>query len=305
MKSTKKMILGALLAGVVALSGVAAPATYAATGRGIDVSVPAYVWPGDPFLEDLKNPVKTPIPPAVVVVNLNNGVGDMSSMDATADALRARTLPNGKHVKVIGYVYTSLGARNINDVKRDVDGWLNVRNGLVHYDGIFFDESARDCGPTAGSMQYRDYYRQLRTYVWNKIPTIDDLVVNNPGTAVADCYLAPSARTADIFVTFEGTVDTYNKIASPATGWVGYSGGNVFSAAGYRVGTEYDSDSFWHLVYGANALSMKPTVQTAFDRYAGHVYVTDDQNTGSWLNPWDQKATYLSSETQFANTIGN
>ena len=301
-KKLSIIAVAVLAASILAPVGQASAAK--ASARGIDVAVAAYVWPGDPYLTDMIDPVKTPVPPAVVVVNIGNGEGDVSVMDQTADALRARKAANGEHVKVIGYVYSQHTARDINAVKSNIDNWLAVRGGAVHYDGIFVDETTRTCGAVAGGTEYRDYYRALREYVWEKLPNTEDLVINNPGTAVEDCMLEASQRTADTYVTFEGDYATYNQDASAATGWSGYAGGNVFNlATGYRAGTDFDSNSFWHLVYNTPSANMKAAVSLAYNRYAGNVGITDDLMTSTWVNPWDQKPSYLPAETKFASRI--
>jgi Spherulation-specific family 4 len=233
-----------------------------------------------------------------VIVNIANGDGDMSIMDTVADQLRARVTANGENVKVLGYVYTSQTNRPLTSVYTSINGWLNVRNGKTHYDGIFFDETTRDCGTSTQPMLYRDYYRTLREYVWNKIPTIQDVVVNNPGTAINTCYLETNHDTADVFVTFEGSATTYSQIAGPSNGYVGYTGGNVFDAAGYNDGGNWDSSRFWHLVYNVSSLQMKTIIDTAFSRYAGYVDTTDDVLP----NPWDAKPTYLKQAISYANS---
>lgn len=281
--------LAAIAALAMSCSFTPATASTAATAdiRGIDVAVAAYVWPDDPYVQDLIDPAKTPIPPAFVILNIGNGEGDVGVVDGVADALRARGS------QVIGYVYTSYAQRDIAKVKADVDHWLAPRNGRIHYDGIFFDETTRDCGPTAGSMAYRNYYRALREHVWSRLPGQADLVVNNPGIAIADCYLQKGRRTADVFVTFEGPAQNYLQIASAENGWTGYSGGNVFNASGYRTGTEYDSNAFWHMVYNAPQAAVTSLVELAYARHAGNVMVTDDHLSNGVLNPWDAKPSYL------------
>ncbi|MES2356332.1 MAG: hypothetical protein V4568_18405, partial [Pseudomonadota bacterium] len=42
---------------------------------------------------------------------------------------------------------------------------------------------------------------------------------------------------------------------------------------------------------------------TAFSRYAGTVDPTDDYNTSTWLNPWDQKPTFLNQAIDYAGTL--
>ncbi|MFC5473605.1 spherulation-specific family 4 protein [Paraherbaspirillum soli] len=275
------------------------------SGRGIEVAVPAYVYPGDPFLNDLKDPVKTPVPPSVVIMNIGNGDADESILDADADALRQRIAANGEHVKVIGYVYTTRAGRKKPEIIKSIDRYLAPRNGSVHFDGIFFDEVPRECGPTAGSLEWRDKLREMREYVWTKIPKGSDLVVNNIGTAVFDCYLEPGHETADTFITFEDTAEHYFANAS-SVGWAyGWLGGNVVSGGQYVLGTQYNSSRFWHLVYGVNNSNWAAVTNTAFARYAGYVDATDDMYTNGLLNPWDQKPTFLNDVVSYAKTLGN
>lgn len=128
-------------------------------------------------------------------------------------------------------------------------------------------------------------------------PTVPDLVVNNPGTAIADCYLEPAHRTADIFVTFEDTYAAYT-----GAGWLG---GNVFDhASGYRSGTELDPSgtAFWHLVHDVpDPEAMRATLRTAFERGAGYAYATSTVMP----NPWNAGPTWkYRTQTTYAATLG-
>ncbi|MFE6083560.1 spherulation-specific family 4 protein [Streptomyces virginiae] len=264
--------------------------------RGLDIGVPAYVWANDPMLTDL-----TTTAPAPSVVVLNPGNGD-SPFDgpwrSRADALRARTTSTGEKTRVLGYVHTDHGNRDIAAAKASVDNYLRPPDGRLHVDGIFFDVVSRDCGPANAT---RDYYAELRRYVQERMdaidPTVPDLVVNNPGTAIADCYLEPAHRTADIFVTFEDTYAAYT-----GAGWLG---GNVFDhASGYRAGTELDPSgtAFWHLVHDVpDPEAMRATLRTAFERGAGYAYATSTVMP----NPWNAGPTWkYRTQTTYAATLG-
>ncbi|MFF3860229.1 spherulation-specific family 4 protein [Streptomyces sp. NPDC002209] len=282
---------------VAAAEGAApAPRPRIAGVRGMEIAVPAYAWAGDPMLGDL---VATT--PAASVVVLNPGNGDApfdAPWQARADALRAGTTATGEKTKVLGYVHTDHGNRDIAAVKASVDNYLRTRDGRLHVDGIFFDVVSRDCGPGNAT---RDHYAQLRAYVQDTMnaadPTAADLVVDNPGTAIADCYLEPGHRTADVFVTYEDTYAAYT-----GGGWLG---GNVFGASGgYRPGTELDPSgtAFWHLVHAVpDAAAMRTTLRTAFDRGAGYAYAT-----GTLMpNPWDESPSWkFRSQTAYAATVG-
>ncbi|MFD9261809.1 spherulation-specific family 4 protein, partial [Streptomyces sp. NPDC059538] len=264
--------------------------------RGLEIGVPAYVWANDPMLTDL-----TATAPAPSVVVLNPGNGD-SPFDgpwrSRADALRARTTSTGEKTRVLGYVHTDHGNRDIAAAKASVDNYLKTADGRLHVDGIFFDVVSRDCGPANAT---RDYYAELRRYVQELMDDIDpaapDLVVNNPGTAIADCYLEPGHRTADIFVTFEDTYAAYS-----GGGWLG---GNVFDhLSGYRAGTELDPSgtAFWHLVHDVpDAGAMRATLRTAFERGAGYAYATSTVMP----NPWNAGPTWkYRTQTTYAATLG-
>ncbi|MFJ2748335.1 spherulation-specific family 4 protein [Streptomyces sp. NPDC087297] len=264
--------------------------------RGLEIGVPAYVWANDPMLADL-----TATAPAPSVVVLNPGNGD-SPFDgpwrSRADALRARTTSTGEKTRVLGYVHTDHGNRDIAAAKASVDNYLKTADGRLHVDGIFFDVVSRDCGPANAT---RDYYAELRRYVQELMDDIDpaapDLVVNNPGTAIADCYLEAGHRTADIFVTFEDTYAAYT-----GGGWLG---GNVFDhLSGYRAGTELDPSgtAFWHLVHDVpDAGAMRATLRTAFERGAGYAYATSTVMP----NPWNAGPTWkYRTQTTYAATLG-
>jgi hypothetical protein len=283
---TKRRVLSIAVATLASSMAMVMGTGIAHANPGIEVGVPAYVFPND----TMANNLEVASPSAGIVV-LNHGNGDEafdSNWQDQADAIRA----NG--TKVLGYVYANNGNRAAADVKASIDRYIDPPDTHeLHVDGIFVDLGGRDCGTNNVT---RDYFKSLRTYIQEEIyaqdPNLEEIVVNNPGTAVADCYLDGANRTADIFVTFEGTESTY------ANSWLG---GNVFNSNGYRLGTEYNNFSFWHLVYGANMTNMNSIIDTAFDRHAGHVYVTNDTTP----NPWDSTPSNgFSAQTTYAATVG-
>lgn len=272
-----------------------------ALARGMSMVLPVYVHPGDPYLKNLRDPAKTPTLPPYIVLNVADGDGDQSVLDADADALRARTASDGKKVRVLGYVYTSYAKRSDSSIKASVDRYLGVRNGKVHFDGIMFDEVTRECGPRAGSMQWRDKYRGLRQYVVNKVPGAT--VIDNVGTAVFDCYLTAGKDTADIFVTFEDTAEHYLINAESANWAYGWVGGNIVQNDTYVLGTQYGSNRFTHLVYNTSRADWQKILRTALDRYAGFAFATDDYFTSGALGPWDLQPTFLNDEIKYMGTL--
>ncbi|MFJ4777733.1 spherulation-specific family 4 protein [Streptomyces sp. NPDC088762] len=264
--------------------------------RGVEIAVPAYAGAKDRMLAEL-----TATEPAASVVVLNPGNGDApfdAPWRARADALRRSTTATGEKTKVLGYVHTDHGNRDIAAVKASVDNYLRTPDGRLHVDGIFFDVVSRDCGPGNAT---RDHYAELRRHVQDTMRAVDpaatDFVVDNPGTAIADCYLEPGHRTADVFVTYEDTYAAY-------TGG-GWPGGNVFDPVnGYRPGTELDPSgtAFWHLVHDVpDAGAMRETLRTAFGRGAGYAYAT----SAAMPNPWDSSPAWaFRDQTRYAATLG-
>ncbi|WP_327167524.1 spherulation-specific family 4 protein [Streptomyces subrutilus] len=264
--------------------------------RGLEIAVPAYVWANDALLTDL---TATAPAPSVVVLNPGNGDAPFDARwRARADALRGATTATGEKTKVLGYVHTDHGNRDLAAVKASVDNYLKTPDGRLHVDGIFFDVVSRECGPDNAT---RDHYAELRRYVEDSMQAVDpaapDLVVDNPGTAIADCYLEPGHRTADVFVTFEDTYAAYT-----GAGWLG---GNVFDPlTGYRAGTELDptGTAFWHLVHGVpDAAAMRAALRTAFERGAGYAYAT----SATMPNPWNTGPAWEHrAQTGYAATLG-
>jgi hypothetical protein len=305
------LVLAATIVRLVRDDGTGAVAAVS----GPDVAVPVYVHPGDPYFQRLLNPAR--IPPSVVVVNIGNGDGDVSMLDDTADALRARRTAHGAPVRVLGYVWTSepgrVASRPVADITAVVDRWLAPRGGRVHYDGIFFDVTPSACGPVPGSNDYRDRYWELRRHVRSRLPETGGLVVNNAGVPVAGCYLAPERRTADTFVTFEGPERAYRP-AGPGTGG-SWSGGNVrlegsspaptgepAAGAGSLVTglPLVDTPTFWHIVYDVEPGRGSEIVRLAHERGAGHVTATDDDLPG---NPFDVAPVDLDEEIAVAGRL--
>ncbi|WP_406209928.1 spherulation-specific family 4 protein [Kitasatospora sp. NBC_01560] len=294
-KTLPVLLAGAALAAAVSASPGGAAAVTTERPRGLEVAVPAYVLPGDPMLAAL--PTTRPAP-SILILNPYNGYAPFDAgWQAQADTLRTAVTAHGTHTRVLGYVDTAHGTLPQSVVRATVDNYLRTADHRLHVDGIFFDQSGRDCG--AGNAT-RDYYAALRAYVQETVyavsPQAQELVVDNPGTAVADCYLEPGHRTADVFVTFEGTYADYTGA------WLG---GNVFNAtAGYYAGASLDPSgtAFWHLVYDApDTAAMRTTLDTAFARGAGYVYATDD----AMDIPWDAAPGWgFAAETAQAATKG-
>ena len=161
----------------------------------------------------------------------------------------------GGGVRMIGYVYTSYGARPLTNVFADIDAYAASTN----ITGIFVDECASGTNLLA-------YYTQVYAHV-RGTPGLD-LVVVNPGTHIAEAYL--SAPAADVAVIFENE-----------SGWTNYV------ADGYVAGLP--PSRFAALPFAVpDAAGMESAVDLAVQRNVGWIYVTDDDLP----NPWDAIPPY-------------
>lgn len=251
------------------------------------VIIPAYVAPGDVMLA---NAISATPAPAFVIMNQNSGDTLMAgTWLAQADSIRQAG------IKVLAYVYTSSAVRSLTDVKASINKQIVTGDGVLHFDGVFMDETTRDAGSSSGLTDWLDYYTELYAYVKATAESVtpgagdDMLVVHNPGTALDDRYVTASA--ADLFCTWEGTEADYNST------WLG---GNVFEypSGVYRLGTDLGENLFAHLVQTvASEDDMQAVVKTAARRNASYVYATDDVLP----NPWDATPSWgVSTETAFA-----
>ena len=132
----------------------------------------------------------------------------------------------------------------------------------------FIDQSSPGCGD-------QPYYLELFDYIKAKDANLT--VVLDPGRTVPECYAAAS----DVLVTFQDTLANYES----------------FSELGWESG--YARSRFWHLVYGASALSdLNRAFELAAGLTVGFMYVTDD----GLPNPWDTLPSdaYWSAELSLA-----
>ncbi len=159
--------------------------------------------------------------------------------------------------------------------EQDVDAWYRLYGPDI--DGIFFDDAQNNC-------TWASLYADVYAYVKKHHPGA--LVVENPGTAVPQCF----EDTADVIVTFEGSYADYTA-SSPTTD------PNAYVPLTW---TSADPHKFWHIIYGASTQAeMESAVALSKSRGAGYVYVTD----GELPNPYDTlpPAAYWSDEqTQIA-----
>lgn len=218
--------------------------------------VPAYFYPegkGLTWWANLASAARKA--PVMVILNPDSGPG--TTLDT--DYLKVVQDARAAGARVIGYVYTLYGARPLAQVTRDI----NLYRDLYPVDGIFIDEMAN-----AGDRTQTLYYSAIYQYVKALDPKYT--VVSNPGTDAAEIYM--SLPATDLMVNFEWTAATYKRYQPPA----------------YMK--KYGAARSAHLIHDStNKPASLALVDTAAQRGAGWIYVTNDRGT---RNPWDSLPGY-------------
>ena len=126
----------------------------------------------------------------IVILNPSNGPGD--EKDSNYEDLINKLNKNKN--KPIGYVYTKWGDRNITEVKKDINRWLDFYPNIK---GFFIDEASENIDDI-------NYYKNLYDYIKSKG---NYYIVLNPGVYPDEEYF----NIADSIVVFE---DEFYKLDS-------------------------------------------------------------------------------------------
>ena len=220
--------------------------------------VPAYFYPAGDGLKHwdrlLAAADKVPV---VAIVNPASGPGKK------ADANYVKLLERARKTKItlIGYVSTSYGKRTLDEVKADVERWLQLYPHSIT--GVFFDEQASGADKV-------DYYAALRTHVRNNSKL--GLVVTNPGTVCDAAYFdKPATDTACVF---EGP-RRFDVLDFPK--WLWPLPAERKAVLSYKI---------------ARVDEMRELVKLAPKRKIGYLYITDAAGD----NPWDRLPKYWDEE---------
>lgn len=221
--------------------------------------VPAYFYPAGEGLKQWDRLLDSAAEREIVAV-LDPASGPGKRADANYVAIldraaRTRLIP-------IGYVTTSYGRRPIEEVKADVDRWIELYPRIK---GIFFDEQA-------SGAEHVDYQASLYDYV--KKERHLDLVIANPGTVCSEGFF--SRATSDSTCLFEGPRSP-ESLRLPA--WAaGYAASRV-AALPYKV---------------ESAEGMRGCVREAVEAGVGYLYVTDADGS----MPWGRLPRYWEDEVE-------
>ncbi|NAZ24011.1 MAG: hypothetical protein GU346_06120 [Thermocrinis sp.] len=149
--------------------------------------IPLYSYPVGRYEQEWQRLYNlTTVNDVFVIVNASNGPGVYTD----PNFLNAITTLKSRGFKVIGYVLTSHGSRSLEDVKNDMDKWLNFY-GPDRIDGFFIDEVIENY------YYYREVFQHARSR--NK------LIILNPGTNIDASFFA----IADKIVVFESPLKEF------------------------------------------------------------------------------------------------
>ncbi len=124
----------------------------------------------------------------VVIANPDNG--DFTKVSNSY--LKIIKDMNSTGIRVIGYIYTSYGERDINDVEANIDSWTQFYKD-AGVSGIFFDEAS-----SKDEKNYIDYYKEL--YSYTKANDYSFIVLN-AGSNIDNTYV--DNDVADMIISYE------------------------------------------------------------------------------------------------------
>lgn len=124
----------------------------------------------------------------VVIANPDNG--DFTKVSHSY--LKIIKDMNSTGIRVLGYIHTSYGKRDINDVEANIDSWTQFYKD-AGVSGIFFDEA-----PSKNEKNYINYYKELYSYAKAKGYSF---IVLNAGTNVDNTYI--DNNVADMIISYE------------------------------------------------------------------------------------------------------
>ncbi|HKW04669.1 MAG TPA: spherulation-specific family 4 protein, partial [Nitrososphaerales archaeon] len=169
--------------------------------------IPLYIYPGFPWHDVIRTKQNYPAVPFLVVVNPRNGPGAFKDPKYAAGIKDFQSA----EITVLGYVFTSYGSRNRNEITQDIDSysrWYGV-------DGIMFDEMSL-------SIESAEYYASLREFSKSRDAP---LCLGNPGKALPEGY----PLTMDI-------VNIYEDAGMPPDfTWSTYNSGTKLSMIAHGV----------------------------------------------------------------------
>lgn len=211
-------------------------------GASKEILVPMYV-----------DPVSNPTAWATMTAQCSNMRGTITAIANPADgpgtaAASAYTTVIANHQaaggKVIGYILSLEGTRDIALMKADVDNWIAFYPTL---DGIFVDEMSND-----ENAAHIALYMQIHDYIKAKSPNLR--IVANPGINGSETYMP----ACDTMIVFEDTPTVFASYVQSA--W----------------NAKYPEDRFGMLFFGCAQADMDTLLPQVTAMGIKSVYFTND-----------------------------
>jgi len=228
------------------------------------VLIPLYIYPDEDSWQgviDAKN--NNPEAEIIAIVNPSNGHFDSES---EAYETYIPTLVDAG-IKVVGYVYTQYGDRDIDEVKEDMEHWKEFYQdeGVT---GIFFDETSSHSSEVS-------HYKELTSYA-NSLGF--ETTILNSGITIDTEYF--TENVADIIVTYEESYENWQEDFQ--TGEVGYNHPDENTEIAMLIHTTSSIEN------------MKEVVEESQKDGFAYLYITNDGGS----NPWDTTPSYFDSEVK-------
>jgi hypothetical protein len=245
----------------------------AAPNPKLQILLPLYIYPNwydrDKYIwkQVIVAAKKVPI---VAIINPNNGPNNAPPNPDYQQGIKDL---HQAGVKILGYVPTNYGKRELESVTADIE----IYNKYFNVDGIFVDE-------TANQRDKLKYYQQI--YQYTKARSARYQVIINPGTDIMESYLRQPV--ADVTVNFENYQKVWNDYHPPA-----YT-------------KKYSAQNFAALVHTTADLKlMKNTLDRVEKNKFGYVYITNDSTDTANQNPWDTLPSYWQAQVDYIHQLND
>jgi len=208
-------------------------------GKCSNITIPAYFDPWGSTLQNWTNSIKNYPTMNQIVMNPSSGPGGAPVQDFVVAVNAAQ----GNGIDVLGYVYTSYGARSYTDIINDMTNYMKWYN----VNGFFLDEVTNDAAHLA-------YYSTLVAMVYKQFTSIDTPLILNPGTPYDESYMTIENVT---YVMFEDNYSQWLSFMAPT--WI----------------NNYSADRYCFIVYDVSQSNLEEVINSFSSLPAGHIYLTN------------------------------
>ncbi len=235
--------------------------TVFAPTKKLELLLPIYIDPAQsivPWNQAIANAAT--IPTTIVVNPVIGGIAGCQ----TQSFKNTLTNVQNANIDTVGYVATGYTARNIAEVKADIDKFVACEG----IDGVFFDEVKAETAAEA------TYYQDICSYAKSAFIGESKLIIN-PGTNVS---LSFTNDFCNINMLYENFSNTWADFAV-----FGYEGAATDPAKAVMLHTAIDIPE------------MKRVVDLAYSRKLDYIYVTST----TVPNPWTELTSYYTEFSEY------